>query len=217
MDGWLSDARCKNEDPGLGDEGFSESVPIQPLPRCHQRALSDLPTLPKIVSQRRNSTSKIEVSRDSTSENEVSRSLSPKVEVLQSDSKVFQQLRVALEKLPAKKLPILMTSSPSSSSSPSCYETKTSNAIVAGSKRVAAKEEKSGVDKDLVKKIKLDVPESGADVDLKLNKLDSPSNESHICRSTLNQVFYLNHCFSIVLWSESKSFIRQLHEINKKL
>jgi len=172
VDGWLSDARCKNEDPGLGDEGFSESVPIQPLPRCHQRALSDLPTLPKIVSQRRNSTSKIEVSRDSTSENEVSRSLSPKVEVLQSDSNVFQQLRV---------------------------------------------EEKSGVDKDLVKKIKLDVPESGADVDLKLNKLDSPSNESHICRSPLNQVFYLNHCFSIVLWSESKSFIRQLHEINKKL
>ena len=193
VDGWLSDARCKNEDPGLGDEGFSESVPIQPLPRCHQRALSDLPALPKIASQRRNSTSKIEDVRDSTSKMDISRSLSPRHEVLQSDSKVFQQLRVALEKLPAKKLPILMTSSSlsSSSSASSCYETKNCNVIVAGSKRVAAKEDKSVVDKDLVKKIKLDVPESGTVVDLKLNKLDSPSNESHICRATLNQVFYL--------------------------
>jgi hypothetical protein len=158
VDGWLSDPRCKNEDPdpGLGDEGFSESVPVQASIRCHQRSLSELPKLekteeeeeddqPVVICQRRNSTSKVE-----------------------SGSKVFQQLRVALEKIPAKKLPILLTSG-----------------FVVGSKRSKVVEDKED---QLVKKFKLDEESS---------QLKS-SVDSSIIRSVLNQVRLIDYFKAII-------------------
>ena len=153
VDGWLSDPRCKNEEPGLGDEGFSESVPIPAALRCHQRALSDLPKCASHREERRNSDSKIGA-----------------VIVSPPDAKVFQHLRVALEKIPAKKLPILLTR-------PSTYEP-----CIIGGKRAKVTDE-DHLKVDLVKKLKLDTCDAISDV--KLNKIESVECPA---RANLNQV-----------------------------
>ena len=155
VDGWLLDSRCKNEDPG--DEGFSESLPIPASLRCHQRALSELPSLPKCAShleERRNSDSKL---------------------VAPPNAKVFQQLRVALEKIPPEKLPILL-------SRPSSYEP-----CIVGVKRAKVLEEDQKI--DLVKKLKLDIDDVISDA--KLSKVESIECPPTV-RANLNQVIFFH-------------------------
>ena len=140
----------------MGDEGFSESVPIPAALRCHQRALSDLPKCASHLEERRNSDSKIGAAI-----------------VAPPDAKVFQHLRVALEKIPAKKLPILLTR-------PSTYES-----CIIGAKRSKVTDE-DHLKVDLVKKLKLDTCDVISDV--KLNKIESVECPA---RANFNQVDFV--------------------------
>ena len=135
---WLPEPGCKSEDPetGLGDEGFSEAVSVLGSNRCLQRSLSELTkssTAGKVsVLKRRNSASKVETSSASTSAAAV-------------DAKVFQQVRIALEKLPTEKLSTLIGLGPT---------TLDDDDVTVGGKRqkvVDAEDED-----DVVKKLKLE-------------------------------------------------------------
>ena len=143
---WLPEPGCKSEDPetGLGDEGFSEVVPVLGSNRCLQRSLSELTkssTAGKVsVLKRRNSASKVE-----TSSSLSSLTASASTSAAAVDAKVFQQVRIALEKLPTEKLSTLIGLGPT---------TLDDDDVTVGGKRqkvVDAEDED-----DVVKKLKLE-------------------------------------------------------------
>ena len=91
----------------MGDEGFSEAVAVQGSNRCLQRSFSELPKSSCVgkvtATKRRNSASKVETSSVSTS-------ATASASALDVDVKVFQQVRISLEKLPTKQLSTLIGS-----------------------------------------------------------------------------------------------------------
>ena len=128
----------------MGDEGFSEAVPVLGSNRCLQRSLSELPkssTAAKVsVLKRRNSASKVE-----TSSSLSSLTASASTSAAAVDAKVFQQVRIALEKLPTEKLSTLIGLGPT---------TLDDDDVTVGGKRqkvVDAEDED-----DVVKKLKLE-------------------------------------------------------------
>ena len=128
----------------MGDEGFSEAVPVLGSNRCLQRSLSELPkstTAAKVSAlKRRNSASKVE-----TSSSLSSLTASASTSAAAVDAKVFQQVRIALEKLPTEKLSTLIGVGPT---------TLDDDDVTVGGKRqkvVDAEDED-----DVVKKLKLE-------------------------------------------------------------
>lgn len=129
----------------MGDEGFSEAVPVLGSNRCLQRSLSELPkssTAAKVSAlKRRNSASKVETSSSLSSLTAPATSASAAA----VDAKVFQQVRIALEKLPTEKLSALIGVGPT---------TLDDDDVTVGGKRqkvVDAEDED-----DVVKKLKLE-------------------------------------------------------------
>ena len=130
----------------MGDEGFSEAVPVLGSNRCLQRSLSELPkssTAAKVSAlKRRNSASKVETSSSLSS---LTAPASTSASAAEVDAKVFQQVRIALEKLPTEKLSTFIGVGPT---------TLDDDDVTVGGKRqkvVDAEDED-----DVVKKLKLE-------------------------------------------------------------